>query len=314
MDISRDSLDIVAWALTERLDKLRVRILRSSEYPQASDAISQNDQSTTSIQVLQSEVFLLKVLSIAMAARWRRRGEHTSDDSTDKTSKAPSIGSSNPDSPGGHSGRMGRGRQISYETLTSASPWVEPPPLDDSCAKYILHVMALFLRDAAPPQQRLMSAANLNFNASYHDLESIESIEVTTSLDIFHTGPEEPPSIGSYYPKAAKSKLPSFMRTGEKIPRMTTSGQFPQHSLSYERTSAVSCGSISAMNALIAKFAGRIVYHLSASNWPVVFQRIKNKIHALASTSDEDFDIMDVKLMQHCSLDRARLIQLLTGM
>ncbi|KAI0089247.1 hypothetical protein BDY19DRAFT_1089227 [Irpex rosettiformis] len=293
VDISRDSLDIVAWALTERLDKLR------------------ND--TTSITILQSEVFLLKVLSIAMAARWRRRGDDGQGDRrAGKSSTAPSVGSSAPDSPGSSSGRMGRGRQISYEALTSVSPWVEPPPLDDSCAKYILHVMALFLRDAAPPQQRLMSVANLNFNASYHDLESIESIEITTSLDIFHTGPTIPPSIGSYYPKADKSKLPSFMRYGETVPRLITSGQFPQHSISYERTSAVSCGSISAMNSLIAKFAGRIVYHLSASNWPVVFQRIKNKIHALASTSDEDFDIMDVKLMQHCSLDRARLVQLLT--
>ena len=249
-----------------------------------------------------------------MAARWRRRGDDSQGDRrTGKTSTAPSIGSSVPDSPTSSSGLMGRGRQISYETLTSAAPWIEPPPLDDSCAKYILHVMAMFLRDAAPPNQRLMSAANINFNASYHDLESIESIEVTTSLDIFHTGPTVPPSIGSYYSKADKSKLPSFMRHGETVPRMITTGQFPQHSVAYERTSAVSCGSISAMNSLIAKFAGRIVYHLSASNWPVVFQRIKNKIHALASTSDEDFDIMDVKLMQHCSLDRARLIQLLTG-
>jgi hypothetical protein len=312
VDISRDSLDIVAWALTERLDKLRVRVPTFYARVASSEQIQQHEGANTPITVLQSEVFLLKVLSIAMAARWRRRGE----DIQDGAETTPSVTSRGPDSPMGSSSRAtARSRQISYEQLTSLSPWIEPPPLHDSCAKYILHVMALFLREAAPPDQRLMSAANIDFNASYHDLEAVESIEVTASLDIFHGGPAIPPSIGSYYTKTEKSQLPSFMRRNEgNVPSIRTSLQFPQHSISYERTSAVLCGSISAMNTLIAKFAGRVVYHLSASNWPVVFHRIKSKIHALASTSDEDFDIMDMKLMTHCWLDRARLIQLFTGM
>lgn len=175
--------------------------------------------------------------------------------------------------------------------------------------------MVLFLRQAAPPQQRLMSAANLNFNASFQDLESIESIEVTTALDIFHTGPAVPPSIGSYYPKSeTKTKLPSFMRNKQPhIPFIRTSVTFPQHSISYERTSSVICGSVSAMNTLITKFSGRVVYHLSASNWAVVFARIKSKIHVLAGTNEEDLDVMDVRLMTYCWLDKLRLIQLLQG-
>lgn len=175
--------------------------------------------------------------------------------------------------------------------------------------------MVLFLRQAAPPQQRLMSAANLNFNASFQDLESIESIEVTTALDIFHTGPAVPPSIGSYYPKTEKkTKLPSFMRDKQPhIPFIRTSVIFPQHSISYERTSSVISGSVSAMNTLITKFSGRVVYHLSASNWAVVFARIKSKIHVLAGTNEEDLDVMDVRLMTYCWLDKLRLIQLLQG-
>lgn len=160
-----------------------------------------------------------------------------------------------------------------------------------------------------------MSAANMEFNASYHDLESIESVEVTTSFDIFHTGPAIPPSLGSYYPKAgASAKLPSFMRNpAPVVPSIRTTVTFPQHSTAFERTSSTLCSSLSSMHTLIAKFSGRVVYHLSASNWPVVFSRIKSKIHALASDSEQDPDIMDIRLMTHCWLDRARLVQLLHG-
>ncbi|KAI0340881.1 hypothetical protein BDW22DRAFT_1485833 [Trametopsis cervina] len=297
VDISRDSLDIVAWAITERLDKLR------------------SEGTFNTLAGLQSVVFLLKVLSIAMAGRWRRRSDDFQNETASRNgSTGPSVASNAPDSPMG-SRASGRGRQISYEQLASFSPWVEPAPLDDSCAKYILHVMAVFLREAVPEHQRLMSAAHINFNASFHDLESVESIEVTTSLDIFHAGPAIPPSVGSYYPKAGGGnlKLPSFMRFKDsQMPSIRTYAQFAQHSVFYERTSAVLCGSMSALRTIVAKFAGRIVYHLSASNWPVVFARIKSKIHALASTSDEDFDIMDVRLMMNCYLDRIRLVQLLT--
>lgn len=269
------------------------------------------------IEVLQSQLFILKVLSIAMACRWKRRSEDGRPDSSlGKRSNGPPSVSSAPESPAGSGHRIPRGRQASSEYLGSLSPWVEPSPLDENCARYILSVMVMFLRQAAPPQQRLMSAANLDFNASYHDLESIESVEVTTSLDIFHTGPAIPPSVGSYYPRAeaTRAKLPLFMRNRPlHMPSIRTAATFPQHSVSYERTSSILCSSNLSMNTLIAKFSGRVVYHLSASNWPVVFSRIKGKIHILASTSEEDLDIMDVRLMTHCWLDRARLVQLLQG-
>ena len=68
---------------------------------------------------------------------------------------------------------------------------------------------------------------------------------------------------------------------------------------------------MTALHTLIAKFAGRVVYHLSASNWGVVFSRIKNNIYTLASTADDEPDIADVRLMTYCWLDRVRLVQLL---
>ncbi|KAJ3551785.1 hypothetical protein NM688_g4509 [Phlebia brevispora] len=172
--------------------------------------------------------------------------------------------------------------------------------------------MVVFLRLASSTTQRLMSAANLNFDATYHDLESIESIEATTYMDIFHTGPVAPPSIGSYYAKSEAREKLLIRSVQTDTPSIRAVVQhFPQHTISYERTSAVISSSMTALHTLIAKFAGRVVYHLSASNWSVVFSRIKNNIHMLASTSEEEPDTMDVRLMTHCWLDRARLVQLL---
>ena len=106
------------------------------------------------IEVLQSQLFVLKVLSIAMACRWQRRSEDGRPDSSlGKRSNGPPSVSSAPDSPAGSGHRIPRGRQASSEQLGSLSPWIEPSPLDENCARYILSVMVLFLRQAAPQQQ-----------------------------------------------------------------------------------------------------------------------------------------------------------------
>jgi len=66
-----------------------------------------------------------------------------------------------------------------------------------------------------------------------------------------------------------------------------------------------------ALILLISKSLGRIVYHLSASNWLVVFHRIRQKIHFLASTTEDNPDMIDLQLMTHSEMDRARLVQVL---
>ena len=86
-----------------------------------------------------------------------------------------------------------------------------------------------------------------------------------------------------------------------------------QHNTKLEMTPKVLARSHFSLNALILKFAGRIVYHLSASNWSVVLQRIRNKIRFLANSPDDSPDIVDLNLMKHSSLDRTRLVQILQG-
>jgi hypothetical protein len=64
---------------------------------------------------------------------------------------------------------------------------------------------------------------------------------------------------------------------------------------------------------LIAKYTGRIIFHVSASNWPTVFTRIRNKIHHLASTAEEVHDVVDIRLIAHSALDRTKLVMILQG-
>jgi hypothetical protein len=72
---------------------------------------------------------------------------------------------------------------------------------------------------------------------------------------------------------------------------------------------------VSSLNSLVSKFAGIVIYHISASNWPVVFERVRAKIRALEKVERGAMpDTIDLQLMTQCALDRSRLVQLLQGM
>ncbi|OBZ70421.1 Neurofibromin [Grifola frondosa] len=295
VDLARDSLDVIAWALTELLEKLAKQI---------------DSSGFRSTDILQSQLFLLKVLSICMASRWGII-EDIRPNSRESKAQPNTIGSKphTPDSPAMSHNRR---RQVSSEQLsTTLTTPVEPAPIDDNCARYMLSVMVLFLRQTAPLKHRLMSAANMNFDASFQDFESVESHEVGQAVGgLFSAGPDEPPPVISGIPKnMRRSKHASSNSLNSKIVSSASMDQYSRHSLVYEKTSTLVSKSVLSLNTAIAKFSGRIIYHLSASNWPVVLSRIRNKIYTLASTTETDPDIVDLQLMTHCALDRARLVQ-----
>lgn len=311
IELSKDSLDIIGLALTEVLDKLAkvcpliFSIFRSIQYP---PTMQQTDaHNIRTIDVLQSQLFVLKVLSVAMASRWTRY----SDDSR----TAPQSSSSNmtfPTSPVVTSPSSRKSRKPSSEHLTSVSVLLtEPPPLDEACAKYILSLMVVFLRQTAPPEGRLMSSANLSFEATFHDFETIDNVDapLNSSQYISEDLAEAQPLDSSSQPLNASSSSVN----GSQMSQVTVA-PMAQHNTRLEKTPKVLARSHFSLNALILKFAGRIVYHLSASNWTVVLQRIRQKIRFLANSADDSPDIVDLNLMKHSSLDRTRLVQILQGM
>ena len=68
-----------------------------------------------------------------------------------------------------------------------------------------------------------------------------------------------------------------------------------------------------SLSLMIAKYVGRVLYHLSASNWPMVLEKIKKRIYVLANAPEDGPDMIDLQLMAHSLLDRNRLFQILTG-
>ena len=244
-----------------------------------------------------------------MASRWNRHP-----DDSRATPQASSSNMTLPTSPVVTSRNSRKSRKPSSECLSASSVYLtEPPPLDEACAKYILSLMVVFLRQTAPPEGRLMSSANLSFEATFHDFETIDNVDapLTSSQYISEDiglSDESQPTDSSQPLNTSSSSV-----NGSQMTQVTVT-PMAQHNIRLERTSKVLARSHFSLNALILKFAGRIVYHLSASNWTVVLLRIRQKIRFLANSVDDNPDIVDLSLMKHSSLDRTRLIQILQGM
>ncbi|KAG0221205.1 Ras GTPase activating protein ira2 [Mortierella sp. GBA43] len=62
----------------------------------------------------------------------------------------------------------------------------------------------------------------------------------------------------------------------------------------------------------IYKTAGRVLFYISASNWPIVFARLKARIQHLTTTNDDWPETAELKLLETASLNQRRLGQVLT--
>ena len=219
-----------------------------------------------------------------MASRWTRHSSSSNSSASsfnDRLSTSPNSGQ-----------RM----QNDPSTLSS---WEEPPALDDSCIKYILSVMVLFMRQTANPDVPLMVAIR-STDTSFRDFEDTMNIKVgTRSVPPLHLTPEPSlrnrPSASSFLPKMVVKSTSHIAAT----------------STQYERTHMSLVNSSLAVNDLIAKYVGRIIFHISASSWKVVFERLSTKITYIATHPEHHPDSIDLQLMSHSVLDRARLVILL---
>ena len=65
----------------------------------------------------------------------------------------------------------------------------------------------------------------------------------------------------------------------------------------YENTNVSLVNSSMAVNDLIAKYVGWIIFHLSASNWKVVFDHLSTKINLIATHPELAPDSIDLQFM-----------------
>ncbi|KAG6854445.1 hypothetical protein C0991_006524 [Blastosporella zonata] len=276
VDLSHDSLDIIALALSELLERVTKQIGTSG---------------FLTIDILQSQLFVLKVLSMTMASRWTQQRS---------SSRLSHNNPGTPDSP-------------SLSGSIRSPEHQEPVPFDESCARYILSVIVMLLRVNVSPDHPLVLPGRFS-DLTFRDFESTSAEPTadtaTLPADNNHH-PQQHSRPRQKDPPLQPQSSSNSVRSGNLS--LNSAIQFPAATkTTYEKTHMALVKSSIPVRDLIRQYLGRIIFQISASNWNVVYSRIRAKIQLLASNTPERPDIVDLQLMAHCALDRQRLIQILS--
>ncbi|KAF5369620.1 hypothetical protein D9757_010458 [Collybiopsis confluens] len=256
VNLAHETLDMIGFAVGELLEKL---------------TLQQDPNGSVTIEVLQSQLFLLKVLSVAMATRWQPAVRASS-----RASKLP-----------------------------IPIPWSEPPPLEEACARYVLSVMIPYLRQTAVSEPPLIPPASRFGDISFRDYDAEVMKSKTTVSSHIHE------ATSSYPINELRSRPSSNSVSSAGKDNMSTYMFLSSDDAVYERTPTSYSNSGQALMQQILKYAGRIIFHISASNWKVVFSRLRSRIHFMATHPDDSSDTTDLLVLEHSVLDRSRLVQIL---
>ncbi|KAG6811909.1 hypothetical protein H0H92_005307 [Tricholoma furcatifolium] len=287
VELSHDSLDIIAWALCELLERVTKQMDSTGGF--------------LTIEILQSQLFVLKVLSMTMASRWTQlRSSSRSSHTFPHTPDSPSL--------------PGSLRFHDHQDLA---------PLDENCARYVLSVVVMLLRLIVSPDHPLVLQGRFS-DLTFRDFEShplgppqADGSNGTVPVPVPETPTSQQHGTGprgmrtSEVPLHAQSSSNSIR--SEKQSHNSSTILIPAAQVTYEKTHMALVKSAIPVSDLIRHYLGRIVFQISASNWGVVYHRIRTKIQFMASNTTEHPDTVDLQLMAHCALDRQRLVQILSG-
>ncbi|KAJ6515229.1 hypothetical protein C8R45DRAFT_1049017 [Mycena sanguinolenta] len=270
--LASDSMDIIAWALSELLERLAIP---KKDEPQPNPSV-------LSMAVVQSQLYIMKILSLAMASRWY----HAHRPRSRASAESPFPHRSAPSS----------------DQRSSNSVLSELPPLDDNCAKYILSVMIVYLRQTHTgdvPVMLLDQTTDLSFTD--YEFSSDSPFDMEDLMQVNGGRVLLNPSYSTFSPPPnSESGVPSHVGPAK-----------------YEPTLRSAINSAHSLNTLLAEFTGRVIYHISASNWMVVFSRLREKLQNFSSADFErakakgpqDYTVL--QLLAHSSLNRERLVIIL---
>jgi hypothetical protein len=192
--------------------------------------------------VLQSQLFLLRMLSACMQHHWKscRESANDSEDPEEPSGDddARSLASSDD-----NASENGQDQSNGLPAVLE-----DPPPLDEPLAKYIVNVLMRFI----------------------HQMAAIDD--------------------------------KAFAHYANNTPGIARSEQHFSTSSSTNSTGII---------IDIYKAACRVIFYTSASNWNVVFAKVKARILYLTTTSDEHPETSDLRLLECSALDSKRLTMVL---
>lgn len=254
-----------------------------------------DEQSQFSLETLQSQLFILKVLSVNLASRLAPGAR----------SQPQSVAASYlaPNSPTTVSSFQQRRRQASSEYSDAASWPSDIPPLEERCARYVLSIILIFLRQTAPAEAPLILPSKTS-DLTFRDFETEPALQQEVPND-------NPDHVNHNQPPLRTQTSSGSVLSGKMSINSTI--RIPTVQMKYEKTHMSLVKSRAAVIALIAEFSGRIIFSISASNWSTVFERLRSKIRALANKPEETADFTDLQLLAYIIFDRQRLVQVLNG-
>ncbi|KAG0019213.1 Ras GTPase activating protein ira2 [Podila clonocystis] len=203
--------------------------------------------------VMQSQLFVLRILSQCMEAHWKAYRDQLTQHLRETNDR---DGQEN----GANGVPNGVNETVSSIAAAAAARQSDPPPLEDALAKYVLSVLTRFLHDVNTtdePAVAVEPATNSNNNSSKNKKNEPEPQPASATQNVANV---IDPDIASE----------------------------------------------------LYKTAGRILFYISASNWPIVFARLKARVQHLSTTNDEWPETAELKLLETASLNQRRLGQVLT--
>jgi hypothetical protein len=186
-------------------------------------------------------------------------------------------------------------REEHQQGKSTPGNWRDPPPLDESLANQLVATVIFLLKQNAQLEEG---------------------------------GPSGPTSSSAGPSLYTRPSTASFNVTGAppRSPHVTASPSTSSSDLALDDSQ-----SIPAVTRDIMKSAGKIIFYVSASNWNVVFAKLRSRLVTYAG-QDEHSDLSvlgigvvssplsdvypcrsDVKLLEFCSLNRTRLGNMIQG-
>ncbi|KAF9977447.1 Ras GTPase activating protein ira2, partial [Modicella reniformis] len=155
---------------------------------------------------------------------------------------------------------------------------------------------------------------------------TLDSNTVSAISAVAQARHSDPPPLDDPLAKYVLSVLTRFLHdvpTAEdpdaRSDSMTTSGGSSSRRRTTETDTTLVASSLNTANLQeaeisneIYKTAGRVLFYISASNWPIVFARLKARIQHLTTTNDDWPETAELKLLETASLNQRRLGQVLT--
>nr|XP_031861450.1 uncharacterized protein CI109_003054 [Kwoniella shandongensis]KAA5528522.1 hypothetical protein CI109_003054 [Kwoniella shandongensis] len=187
-----------------------------------------------------------------------------------------------------------RAHSISSPRSELPQCWPDPAPFDDNLAKYLLSVMLIYVRAVSEDFNLSNSAAG---PAPGKETKNGSGTALSGAWTKNMAGSSSAYCLGIDY--LQEHSYPS------------TSASQATVSNSRSRVLSAKCSTTATTVTELTTAISRIIFYLSASNWPILLSRLRQRISHLTTTIEESPDVIELRLLKWANLDRARLSQVI---